>query len=234
MSQTLAHRGPDSRKIAIDGRAGVGHCLMRVNQEDLFEAQPIRDGAAGVTLVADCRIDNREELAEQFDVSPADLRDMPDSALVLRSYQKWGEFCTEHLLGDFAFAVWDGHAQKLVLARDHMGQRSVHYHRGNGFFAFATEIKALWAIPDVRRELDEGQLARFIVMDLLPRPGATFFRDIVGLPGVKVLTLSPHGECSLRRYWKPSGDPQHQHRSESYYVENLSPHCGGGCGMPHP
>ena len=123
MGNVLAHRGPDGRKFVVDGPIGLGHGLMRVNNEDLFEAQPLRNRAAGLTLVADCRIDNREELAEAFGLSAADIRDMPDSAFVLHAYRKWGEDCVEHLLGDFAFAVWDSHAKKLVLVRDHMGQR---------------------------------------------------------------------------------------------------------------
>ena len=60
MGNALAHRGPDGRKAAVDGCAGLGSCLMRVNQEDLFEAQPIRERSAGLILTADCRIDNRE------------------------------------------------------------------------------------------------------------------------------------------------------------------------------
>src|SRR5580658_7495768 len=146
MANTLRHRGPDGRKFVVDGRAGVGHCLMRVNREDLFEAQPIRDREAGLMVAADCRIDNREELAEQFGIGAAALRDLPDSALVLRAYKEWGEDCAGHLLGDFAFAVWDAGAGKFVLGRDHMGQRNVFYHAGDNFFAFATEIKALWAL----------------------------------------------------------------------------------------
>ncbi len=113
MGNALAHRGPDGCKFEVDGAIGLGHCLMRVNQEDLFEAQPLRDAEAELTLVADCRIDNREELAGLFGIGAAELRDMPDSALVLRAYKTWGNDCAEHLLGDFTFAVWDGRAKKL-------------------------------------------------------------------------------------------------------------------------
>lgn len=159
MGNTLAHRGPDGRKFVVDGCAGLGHCLMRVNQEDHFEAQPIRDRVTDLTLVADCRIDNREELAEQFGIGAVELHDMPDSALVLNAYKTWGEECAAHLIGDFAFAVWDGRAGKLVLGRDHMGQRNIFHHEGENFFAFATEIKALWALADVPRRLLDQEIA---------------------------------------------------------------------------
>src|SRR4051812_38987305 len=89
MGKTLAHRGPDGRKVAVEGGAGLGHCLMRVNQEDWFEAQPIRDGA--LIVVADARIDNREALAAEIGIGDAALRDMPDSAVLLAAYRHWGE-----------------------------------------------------------------------------------------------------------------------------------------------
>ena len=66
MANTLRHRGPDGRDFVVDGGFGAGHCLLRVNHEDRFEAQPICDSAAGLTLVADCRIDNREALARDI------------------------------------------------------------------------------------------------------------------------------------------------------------------------
>ncbi|MDB5706336.1 MAG: hypothetical protein JWN66_3452, partial [Sphingomonas bacterium] len=115
MGNTLAHRGPDGRKTAIDGSMAMGHCLLRVNQEDWFEAQPIRDG--GLTLVADARIDNREALATEIGIADADLRDMPDSAVLLAAYRYWGEDFAEHLVGDFTLAIWDARAKTLLLGR---------------------------------------------------------------------------------------------------------------------
>jgi len=219
MGNTLAHRGPDGRKFVTDGAIGLGHCLMRVNQEDLFERQPLRDQAADLTLAADCRIDNRRELAQAFGLSAADVRDLPDSAFILAAYKKWGEDCVEHLLGDFAFALWDGRAGKLVLGRDHMGQRCIHYHHGKGFFAFATEVKALWALPDVPRVLSEDQIAKDILMETNLREGATLFKDIFSIPGGGKLTVTANGKMAVRRYWRPQCDPAHLGRDEAYYVE---------------
>ena len=105
MGNALALRGPDAHRFLVQGSVGLGHCLLRVNHEDMFERQPLRDVEADLTLVADCRIDNREELAADLHIPAPQLRDMPDSALVLRAYLEWGETCAEHLLGDFAFAL---------------------------------------------------------------------------------------------------------------------------------
>ena len=220
MGNTLRHRGPDGRKFVIDGRGGIGHCLLRVNREDLFEAQPIRDRAADLTLAADCRIDNREELARTFGIGAAELRDVPDSALVLRAYRKWGEECAEHLLGDFAFAVWDGRAGKLVLGRDHMGQRTIFYHKGENFFAFATEIKGLWTLADVPRQLLDQEIARFFHRTVRQRPeGGTLYAGICAVPGGTVVVAGPDGAVKARRYWEPHPDPAHENQDETYYVE---------------
>ncbi len=144
---------------------------------------------------------------------------MPDSAFILRAYKRWGEDAASHLLGDFAFAIWDGRKKELVLARDHMGQRYVHYHHGQDFFAFATEIKALWAVPDVPRELNEHQLGRYLLLDFRVRDGATLFRDIFGLAGGTTMVIRNDGTRSMRGYWEPHAAPEHIGREEAYYVE---------------
>ena len=223
MVNTLAHRGPDGRKVVADGPVGLGHCLMRVNREDLFERQPLVDREAGLTLVADCRIDNRDQLAEVFGWSAADIRDKPDSAFVLQAYKQWGEDCAEHLLGDFAFAIWDERGKKLLLGRDHMGQRTLLHHHGKDFFAFATDAKALWALPDVPQRLSMERIAPRIIglayVRVIHSPGATAFEDIHGLPGATVMTVGLDGCTKTRRYWEPRANPLHEHRDETYYIE---------------
>jgi asparagine synthase (glutamine-hydrolysing) len=219
MANTLVHRGPDGVRSQADGPVGLGHCLMRVNQEDSCEAQPLRERAADATLVADLRLDNRDELAAIFGLGAVELRDMPDSALVMRAYMKWGEDCAEHLLGDFAFAIWDGRTKKLVLVRDHMGQRYVHYHRGEDFFVFATEIRALCALADVPRTLSEAQLAKYLVLEPRAPEGATLFEGISGVPSGTMLTVDAQGTTSARRFWEPRAAAEHIDRDEAYYVE---------------
>jgi asparagine synthase (glutamine-hydrolysing) len=220
MGATLAHRGPDGRRVVIDGSIGLGHCLLRVNQEDRFEAQPLRDAGSRLTLVADCRIDNREALAAQFGIPDAALADMPDSALVLRAYKAWGEAAPEHLIGDFAYAVWDAEAGKLVLARDHMGQRYIFYHGGDGFLAFSTEIKGLWAVDGTPRRLREAAVGR----RLTPRTdgaleGGSLYEGIRSLTGGETITVTADGSLARRTYWRPRADAAHAGRDERYYVD---------------
>ena len=190
MANALAHRMPDDRKVLTDGCVGLGHGLMRITTEDQFEEQPLRDRDADLTLVADLRLDNREELAIAFGIGAAALRDMPDSGLLMHAYKKWGEACAAHLLGDFAFAIWDGRAKKLVLGRDHMGQRAIFHHRDTERFVFASEAKALHAFADVPHTLTDAHIGRMLMHDLtLRRPR----REAYGIPAATVTTVGIDG-----------------------------------------
>lgn len=217
MANTLAHRGPDGRHIEVNDGVGLGHCLMRVNREDWYEAQPIRDGA--ITLVADLRLDNREALAAALGIGEAALRDMPDSVLLLAAYREWGADCADRLLGDFVFAIWDGASRTLTLARDHMGQRGVFFHHGEGLFVFASEPKALWAVEGVPRRLSEDAIGRRLLFPVDHTLGATLYEGIEILPGGHVLTLTADGARALRAYWQPRAAPEHLGRDEAYYVD---------------
>src|SRR3984957_10323218 len=180
----LKHLGPDGVSSWTEGQVAMAHLMMRITREDGFDAQPVHDGPC--TLVADARIDNREALADALGVAAEALADMPDSALIMRAWRRWGDRAPEHLVGDFVFAVWDADARTLTLARDHMGQRHVFYHEGEGFFAFATEIKGLWALPDVPRELIEARVVSSLTFMEETDIGSTSYAGIHALPGGSV------------------------------------------------
>ena len=212
----LKHLGPDSISPWTDGPTGMAQLMMRITREDSFDAQPVHDAAC--TLVADARLDNREALAAALGVATEALADMPDSALLMCAWRRWGEQTPEHLVGDFVFAVWDADARTLTLARDHMGQRHVFYHQGEGFFAFATETKGLWALPDVPRELIEDRIVGSLTFRDDPDVGSTGYVGVRALPGGSIGVLDADGRFAWRRYWEPHADPAHEGRDEAYYV----------------
>lgn len=216
MANTLRHRGPDGHKTIVMRGAGLGHCLMRVHHQDIADAQPLRAGS--VVVVADLRLDNREWLVGELAIAPAELLDLPDSALVLAAYRHWGADCIDRLIGDFAVAIWDADAGTLLLGRDAMGQRGLYYHLGDGFLAFASEVKALWAIEDVPRRLSETAIGARLLFPIDTRSEATLFEEIAALPGGSVLCLDAAGDVTTRRYWTPHAAPEHIGRDEAYYV----------------
>ncbi len=213
--RVLAHLGPDRRRVVADGMIGLGHLSLRVTHEDLVDEQPIQSG--GLLLAADVRLDNREALAAQLAIDDASLRGMADSALVLAAYRKWGADCARHLVGDFAFAIWDSGARQLLLARDHLGQRHLFFHHGGAFFAFATEIKGLWALPDAPRALPEAEIARLLLLDRARPAGRTQFEGIGALPGGTTMVIASDGAVRQERYWTPQAGAEHLGRDEAYY-----------------
>jgi asparagine synthase (glutamine-hydrolysing) len=212
----LKHLGPDGVSPWTEGPVAMAQLMMRITREDGLDAQPVHDGPC--TLVADARLDNREALAETLGVAAEALADLPDSALIMRAWRRWGDRAPEHLVGDFVFVVWDADARTLTLARDHMGQRHVFYHEGEGFFAFATEIRGLWALPDVPRELIEARIVGALTFMDPPEVGTTWHLGIRALPGGSIGMLGADGRFAWRRYWEPHADPAHEGRDEAYYV----------------
>lgn len=215
----LAARGPDGARLWRDHRAGLCSLLLRVTAEDGYDRQPLVAAQRDLVLVSDARLDNREELAEKLSLPADGLAQMADSAIILEAFKRWGGDCAEHLLGDFAFAVWDAKAATLTLARDHMGQRNIFYHAGEGFFAFATEIKALWTLGEVPRVLDERRLLAGLAFAGVTPEGETIFPGISGIRGGSILTLDARGTIASRSYWEPHADPAHLGRDEAYYIK---------------
>jgi len=219
MGNVLAHRGPDRRKIVVEGPVGVGHGLLRVNREDFSEAQPARDRDAGLLLVADARIDNREALAETLGIDEDALAVLPDSAVILAAWRRWGAATPEHLLGDFALAIYDARRGELHLARDPLGQRTIFYHHGDRFLAFATEIKALFALTDIPRRLCEAEIGRELMLQVPAGDGATFFEGVTFPSGGQAVRIDATGRMETRAYWEPHADPAHIGRDEAYYID---------------
>ena len=105
--------------------------MLHTTPESLYEKLPQQDDEAGLVITADARIDNRDELFDALGIPNPDRPTMPDSALILKAYRKWGQDCPNHLLGAFAFTIWDKKEQSLFCARDQMGFKPFYYYRSH-------------------------------------------------------------------------------------------------------
>ena len=205
MTDALVHRGPDGRATWQAGPVGLGHCMLWTTHESLHEHLPFTSGDGTLSITADARIDNRDELISDLNLSQQS-EIIPDSSLILHAYQHWGESCVDHLLGDFAFAIWDAYKQHLFCARDHMGVKPFYYFRSDEFFAFGSEIKALFCVPGIPREMNEKGLA-FRLAGIDDDPVITSYLHIHRLPAAHAMIVSLSG-TRIHRYWSLNPDSE--------------------------
>ena len=203
MMQALAHLGPDGSAIWTEGSCGLGHQMFCITSESLDEKLPFRDSEAGLTITTDARLDNRTDLLKTLDISTAEAPEPPDSSLIMKSYEKWGEDCVHHISGDFSFALWDAKNMKLIVATDHMGTLPIYYYLGSGSVVFATEIKGILASPDVQTRMDMEMVAMMAVPGLLLlNKYRTFFQDVHKLPAATFM-IAENGSVHFTTYWTP-------------------------------
>ncbi len=214
-------RGPDAQNVWLDGHVGFGHTLLITNDDcNADEHQPFQLGD-DIWITADTRIDGRSDLVRKLAAKgqqPAP--GVPDAELILRSYRAWGEGCLDHLLGDFAFAIWDGPKQKLFCACDHIGVKPLYYaHLGN-LLVFSNTFDCIRQHPAVSDRLNDLALADFLLFDINQDATTTAFADIRRLPAAHTLTCQ-RGGVSVRRYWSLSVTEPVEFKHDYEYTERF-------------
>src|SRR5438067_551558 len=200
MLSALAHRGPDGEGQWASGPIALGHRLLAVEPGAPQDKQPAADTLGERRLVWDGRLDNRGELTAAL-AGDLDRRDVSDADLVLAGYRRWGEDIVGRLVGDFAFALWDGITRTMLCARDALGVRPLYYHHGGRGLLFASEVGALLEDRSVPRRPDDATVVDFLRMRA-GEVGATFFEGIRRVPPAHLLRLSGN-RLTLHRYWTP-------------------------------
>jgi asparagine synthase (glutamine-hydrolysing) len=221
LTASLAFRGPDGQRVWASGPVGFGHALLRTTRESENERQPCSlDGEVWIT--ADARIDDRETLIDKLAGHGRDVtRTVPDAELILHAYHAWGEQCVEHLLGDFAFAIWDGRERRLFCARDHFGVKPFYYAIAGGCLVFSNTLNCVRLHQDVSDELNDLAIADFLMFGRNQEPATTAFADVQRLPPATGLTCRG-GRLRLRRYWAMPTDGAVRYRREADYVERFN------------
>lgn len=187
----------------LDGPCGMVQHRNPFTPEDRHDRQPYSDAGGRYWLLADVRLDNREALLKTFAIPAAEADTTPDGRLVLLAFEKWGRDCPRHLLGDYAFAVWDSLEKSLFCACDPMGLRTLLYHRQGDFLALATLSQGLHALPRVPRALARAGLIDYLALRPLEL-GKTLFEGIERLPAGYSLSASA-GRHERVRFWSLDG-----------------------------
>lgn len=216
MANVLKPYGPDRQKILMRRGAAFVFCLHQLTPEDLFERQPLLLADRFVILF-DGRIDNRSELSEALGIGMPELHSMPDSVIVLRLFDRWGERAFERILGAFAIIVMDLREGRLICARDHMGLRVLHYHRSARWFAVATAPEPLFALSWVPQILNKDKVGDALVQRGL-NGETTYYQEINRvLPGCIVRVRG--ASFSKDRFWNPENIADVRFKTDDQYVE---------------
>ena len=201
MVAALRHRGPDGEGILLRGDTGLAHTrLSIVGLPD--GAQPMTKEEAGLAVSFNGEIFNYVELRDDLKARGHGFRGGSDTEVLLAAYAQKGLDCLDDFNGDFAFALHDTRTRILVLARDRMGVRPLFYTEHEGVLFFASEIKALLALPGMAAEIDPAALDQIFTL-WCPIPPRTAFRGIHELPPGHVMTVRD-GERTIRPWWQLS------------------------------
>jgi asparagine synthase (glutamine-hydrolysing) len=215
MRDVLAHRGPDEGTEAQlwgaeEGRlhGWFGHRRLRII--DLSEAarQPMAAANGSVVLTYNGEVYNFRQLRRELVRRGHRFRSTGDSEVVLRAYEEWGEGFVHRIDGMFAVAVWDGRAEKLVLARDRPGKKPLFYATDGARITFGSEIKSLMMCPWISKSLSPRYIPQFLTFGYVPEPH-TLLEGIIEVPPASLVVFDRHGIRDPERYWEPlpSGRP---------------------------
>ena len=219
MTGAMAHRGPDGVGHWIDGSVALGHLMLHTTPESLRERQPLNGERGALCLTLDGRVDNRQELRASLESKGCAPRSDTDAELVLRAYECWGEDCPRHIIGDFAFAIWDGRERKLFCARDLLGIRPFYYTFDGRAFRFGSELRPLLELPGFQRRLNPGMLGEYLC-DNITSLEETLYQNLLRLPPAHRLVLR-NGALRVSRYFDFDPDNTIRHGSDEEYAEHF-------------
>lgn len=199
MLQSLSYRGPDESGIYNSPFATIGN--VRLSIIDLSTGQqPLSDTSGRFWIVFNGEIFNYKELREDLEKKGISFKTSSDTEVLVQLYSLYGKECLHMLNGQFAVAIWDKLEQELFIARDRVGIRPLFYNVTNGALSFASEIKALFTLDHINRELDIQNLAQVFTFWTTITPN-TPFRDIRELSPGHWLKYNRRG-LETGRYWQ--------------------------------
>jgi asparagine synthase (glutamine-hydrolysing) len=198
MCNAIVHRGPDDEGFYVDAGAGLG--MRRLSIIDLSGGhQPIHNEDQNVWVVFNGEIYNFTELRRELESRGHSFYTQSDTEVIVHLYEELGADCLRKLRGMFAIALWDKRRKTLLLGRDRLGKKPLHYALHNGNLYFGSEIKSLLAVAPELAEVDREAMLSYFQFGYIPDP-LTAFRAIRKLPPGHLLEFEA-GHIRMRSYW---------------------------------
>lgn len=204
-SAAVRHRGPDDDGFLTE--PGVGLAFRRLAIVDVETGhQPLSNEDGTIWISFNGEIYNHLALRAELVSRGHHYRTQSDTETLVHAYEEWGDDFVRRLDGMFGFALWDRSRRRLFVGRDRIGIKPVYWTRAGGSFAVASEIKALFAFPGVRRAADPASIVQHLTLRYAAAP-ATMFEGIHKLPPGHALVLDTDGE-RVYRWWQPTYEPK--------------------------
>ncbi|MEO5679882.1 MAG: asparagine synthase-related protein [Acidimicrobiales bacterium] len=217
----VAHLGPEGAGRWDGDGVTLVHAQLAATPEAVGERQPVVDRAREVSVVLDGRLDNRDELLRAISRLTG-LRGPPpttDAEILLAAYDAWGAAFVPRLLGDFAFALWDGRRRRLLCGRDHLGARPLLYRVAGQRLAWASAVKPLANLRGAPTRPNPGMVAEYLASAVTSRH-ETVYEGVYRVPPAHTLTAEG-GSVRLDRYWDVDPTGEVRHASHAEYAEHL-------------
>jgi asparagine synthase (glutamine-hydrolysing) len=201
MRDVLRHRGPDGEGLFVDEGIGLAHRRLAII-DVAAGVQPMANEDGRIWITFNGEIYNHQKLRAPLEAAGHRYRTQCDTETIVHLYEDEGARTVERLEGMFAFAIWDGRARRLLLARDRLGIKPLYYTMTGRALIFASEIKALLESGLVRPRFNESVLSEYLANGFVAGE-ETFFKDVRKLMPGHVLTWSRDEGIRLQRYWQP-------------------------------
>ncbi|HEU5051309.1 MAG TPA: asparagine synthase (glutamine-hydrolyzing) [Gemmatimonadales bacterium] len=201
MCDAIRHRGPDDEGLRADATVGLG--MRRLSIIDVAGGhQPIANEDGTAHIVFNGEIYNHHELRRELERAGHRFTTASDTETILHGYEEFGDDVATRLRGMFAFAIWDGRRERLLIARDRVGIKPLYYWETADGIAFASELRSLLALDRFTPRLDHDAVAWYLALGYVPDPLCIFEGVRKLAPGHR-LTWSRGEGLALHQYWSP-------------------------------
>lgn len=203
MAKAMYLRGPDAQGVWVDAEKGICLSHARLSVMDLSDAglQPMTSANGRYVIVYNGEIYNTDQLLEELNFNISALRGHSDTEVLLEAIASMGvERTVSKLIGMFAFALWDKQEKSLTLVRDRFGIKPFYFAHFNDQFLFGSELKALMACPNWKKEIDRDALASYLRFNYVPAP-QSIFENVKKLRPGHIMVLSENGTIETKSYW---------------------------------
>lgn len=200
MAAQIHHRGPDAQGVFLDCGIGLAHARLSIIDLTSTGGQPMFNKGKTVAIIFNGEIYNFLVLKKELEKKGYVFSSTSDTEVILGCYEIYGEYCFEKFVGMFAIAIYDFKKNRLILARDRMGEKPLYWSKNNNVFIFASELGAIMDSGLIPKEIDLVSLNKYLLFDYVPTP-ATILKDVYKLePGTYL--IYENNKIIKKQFWK--------------------------------